>query len=231
MWSVRASTTNRLDYDTTEAEVSNIECQLSIHHNWVPPIMPSYDTMLHWVNATYGTLMDKDADQFANSLEWTLNQLTMVAGTGNKDILSRSDLGSASLVYGCVLNGTSISYGVWILLGLLCIILIPMSIATLFMVISGCVGSGKRRMDKAGLARDAPTGVGTWQLALLKQSMKNDEPDLYDTLTEKNLYQFSYGYNPVRDEYRLNRNDAFKVYGSSYFFTPSNLCLELHILI
>jgi hypothetical protein len=204
-WNIRASIANGLDTGIQTAEVSNIECDLTTYNNWLPPIMPSWDTINNWVNITYGTIMDEDPSQFGTSLEWIFNQMTMAAGTGNKDIWKVSQLAEGeSSFYGCVLKGTSINVGIWVLLILLLVILIPMGIATLIMAISD-----RRQGKKGGLVDDAPSGVDSWQLALLKQAVKDE------SLTEKHLGQYAYGWHAGKGNYEINHTDTFKVFNSS----------------
>ena len=203
-WNIRASVANGLDTGIQTAEISNLECDLTTY-NWLPPIMPSEDTINNWVNVTYGTIMDQDPSQFGTSLEWIFNQMTMASGTGNKDIWKVSQLPKGeSPFYGCVLRGTSVNVGIWVLLILLLAILIPMSIATLVLAISD-----RRKGKKGGLVDDAPSGVDSWQLALLKQAIKDE------SLTEKHLGQYAYGWNAGKGNYEINHTDTFKVFNSS----------------
>jgi hypothetical protein len=207
-WGIRASMVTNLQDAGSEAEIYNIECELITNNGWVPPIMASGDTIDNWVDTTYGYIMDQDPSQFLTALEWKFNQMSMAAGTGNRDVWQLSDLHGGSAFYGCVLGGTSIDVGVWILLLLLLAILIPMGIATVIMFISDSL-KRKNSAGKGGLVDNTPSGIDSWQLALLKQTIKDE------SLQGKDLWQYSYGYHAGKGEYEMNYTAAFKVFNSS----------------
>jgi hypothetical protein len=171
--------------------------------------MPSELTLDAWSAPAFGDLIDSYADHFPTSLEFTLNKMMMVAGTGNRDIWQASDLLGESSFYGCTLTGTNVNLYIWIIVTMLFVILVTMSFATLHMFFSDQRQLWKERpnleIENAEFAQLAPSRVHEWQLALLKQAT-NDK-----SITSKDFSHYSYGWHRESRKFHFRRNDAPKV--------------------
>jgi hypothetical protein len=211
-WAVRASLATQLPQEAgSQGNLSNFECTLSNKNpgNWTPPIMPSELTLDAWSTPAFGDLIDSYADHFPTSLEFTLNKMVMVAGTGNRDIWQASDLLGESSFYGCTLTGTNVNLYIWIIVTMLFVILVTMSFATLHMFFSDQRQLWKERpnleIENAEFAQLAPSRVHEWQLALLKQAT-NDK-----SITSKDFCHYSYGWHRESRKFHFRRSDAPKV--------------------
>jgi hypothetical protein len=145
----------------------------------------------------------------------------MVSGSFANDSWLASDLPAGSNPsYGCTFEGTAIEHDVWVIFGVMLLVLVPMVIFDLGVVLYDFIASGKEGLTtKARFIKDAPSGVETWQLALLRQATNDD------WVTTKNLRDFSYGWNSSKGDYELNRREAFKVF-NLYFLSPCKVSVK-----
>jgi hypothetical protein len=164
-WAVRASiATNLID---SIATVTNLQCQLILtQSSWTPPVMPSNQTLREWDEKTYGFIMNAESADLGYCVEWILNAMVMVAGSGNSDQRYQLPAG-VSRDFGCSVQGTQIRPQIWAILGAVILIFVPMLLAVIYLFVSQLF-KGKKS-HHPNLAKDAPNSVQDWQLALLRK--------------------------------------------------------------
>lgn len=222
----RATLITNLRSIPSTAVWTNLDCYLNrTKPDWLPPVMPADATLKEWTPVVYGALMNLNSTDYAFGLQTKLNAITMTAGTFGNDSWLDSDLPAGqNPFYGCTLEGTAIQQSIWILVGVMLLVLIPMVIFDLGIVLYDFITSGKEGLTtKARFIGDAPSGFEAWQLALLRQATNDD------SITTKQLKDFSYGWNSSKGDYELNRSEAFKVL-DPYFVPPPlpSVCADLH---
>jgi hypothetical protein len=88
--------------------------------NLVPPLMPSGFTLGSWSNMAYGIMLDADRSDFGGQLQWILNGMTMIAGSGNSAALTLPSGGTFS----CLMDKSKIGIEIFVLLASLVLVLV-----------------------------------------------------------------------------------------------------------
>jgi hypothetical protein len=210
-WSLRASMMGNAGIsNNAQHQSTNLECNLNItKQSWKPPIIPISQTFQDegWAGRIYGALMEADPSDYAYYLKLQLEAMTMISGSLNGDIWTASDLAKGQKsTYACTQPVTAIYPGIWVLVAALLLILIPMIIYDLGIIAYDFMRDGKAGLStNAWLIENAPSGVGSWQLTLLKYTMNTD------SLKSTDIKDYSYGWNPSKGEYEVNLSEAFQV--------------------
>ncbi len=163
--------------------------------------MPSYDTLAAWAGPTFGYLMNNNPGDYKAFLEWKLNGLTMISGTGNNDLRPPT---TTNEYYGCKLSGTAISPAIFGLIAVLLLIVVLLLVVPAGFAVVGLINRHMKRAPKRELD-DAPTDVLSWQLAAIKQATK--EP----LLEEKNAKDYFFGWDANKGVCVLAHSDSFQV--------------------
>ncbi|KAH8647490.1 hypothetical protein BGZ60DRAFT_423962 [Tricladium varicosporioides] len=202
-WSVRASLTTGLVAGGTTT-VTNLQCELVKNGNWMPPVMPSNDTLTEWVPATFGYLMNNKPDSFPADLELKLNAMSMISGSGNYDLYPLKKLPSSeSAFYGCLLKRTALDPAIWGVLGLVFAILLSVATGATMMMISHGIRT-KNSQDGQQLIHDTPSGVDDWQVALLKEYIHDED------ISMNQAKDYSFGWDSDKQTFIFAKNDHFK---------------------
>jgi hypothetical protein len=154
--------------DGAGGTVSEWTCTLQTF-GWTPTVFDSKAALTEWNNVTYGSLQDTIASEYGLGLELMLDAMFMAAAGGNIDTSKASlipaDVNSA---YGCVIPGTQILVGIWVILAVYLATLIPLLIA--FFISLFRSGLKYKKKDIIG---DPPTSVYRWQTALVRVMTNN----------------------------------------------------------
>jgi len=130
-WNLRALIATNLT--GLSVPVTNLECQLVAGEGWTPPVMPSNRSLTEWAAKTYGFLTSIEPDAYGFFMEWILDGMVMLTGSGNSDILDSSYLpAGASTSYGCSVQGTEIRPEIWAILGAVLLIFIILFVGDIF---------------------------------------------------------------------------------------------------
>jgi hypothetical protein len=212
-WDLRAIIATNLT--GSSVPVTNLECQLVVEAGWTPPIMPSYKSLTEWAPKTYGFLASIEPDSYEFFMEWILNGMVMLTGSGNNDQLDASYLPvGASTHYGCSVQGTQIKAEIWAILGAILLIFIPLFLGDIFFFVFRLFKNFQHTDTyHADLAEAAPSSVQEWQLALLKE-VTNDKK-----IEARQMRNYLYGWDINKKKYMLGRKDAFP----SITFSPAVL--------
>jgi hypothetical protein len=179
-WDVRATIANPLK-GTEPIATSNFQCSISTVENWTAPVMPSQSSLSEWVELLYGFIRDVDTDSYASQLESLLNGMTMIVGSGNS---AKEKLpADADAHYGCLVNGTSIGIGVFVLLAALLVIILLLLTADLYSFVI------YRRHHLHDRVQEVPTDNTSWQVAAVGFGTGNAK------LTTKTLKNYEYGWS------------------------------------
>jgi hypothetical protein len=82
--------------------------------------MPSGFTLGNWSNMAYGIMLDADRSDFGGQLQWILNGMTMIAGSGNSAALTLPSGGTFS----CLMDKSKIGIEIFVLLASLVLVLV-----------------------------------------------------------------------------------------------------------
>jgi hypothetical protein len=144
--------------------VSEWTCTLQTF-NWSPPVINNTAALNEWNKKAYGLLQDADISKYGLGLELMLNAIFMAAAGGNTDTTPASEIpANFDTTYGCVIPGTQIMAGIWVILGVYLLTLIPLLFA--FLITLFRCGRAYKRKDLAG---DPPTSVYSWQITLVRE--------------------------------------------------------------
>jgi hypothetical protein len=148
--------------------VSEWTCTLQTF-NWDPPTVNSMNALTEWNAKTYGLLQDIAISEYEAGLELILNAMFMAAAGGNVDTAKASEIpANVDITYGCVVPGTQIMVGIWVILGVYLLTLIPLlfvSFITLFPF--------RKAYKRNDLAGEPPTSVYSWQTVLVREMTGN----------------------------------------------------------
>jgi len=153
---------------STTGTVSEWTCTLQTF-NWIPPAVDSVTALTEWNAKAYGLLQDAAINEYGLGLELILNAIYMAAASGNVDTAKASEIpANVDITYGCVVPGTQIMVGIWVILGVYLLTLIPLlfvSFSTLFHF--------RKAYKRNDLAKDPPTSVYNWQTLLVREMTGN----------------------------------------------------------
>jgi hypothetical protein len=200
-WNLRALVATNLTGST--APVTNLECQLVAGAGWTPPIMPSNRSLTEWAPRTFGFLTGTDPDYYGFYMEWILNGMVMLTGSGNYDRWDSSVLpAGASDYYGCTGQLTQISPEIWAILGVGLLMLVALLVVDLFFALFHFFQ--QKHSHNGVLAESAPSSIQEWQLALLRE-VTNDK-----TIKATQMQHYSYGWDSAREKYVFDDDKVFQ---------------------
>lgn len=200
-WDLRALIATNLT--GSSVPVTNLECNLVAGPGWTPPIMPSNRSLDGWSHKTFGFIMNAQPEYYAFYMEWILNGMVMLTGSGNYDRFDTSVLPEgASTYYGCNLTLTQIKVEVWVILGIGSIILLVLLLVDLFFALFHFIQL--KRGNHKDIATVAPASLPEWQLALLRGVTGNDK------IKPKEMRHYSYGWDSSRQKYVFDTNEVFQ---------------------
>lgn len=183
MWDVRAiiATQHEVGQNTT---ASMFHCDMiNSQPSWVPPVMPSRYTLGNWTDMAYGILGDAERTDFGNQLQWILNGMTMIAGSGNN---AERPLPSGSY-FSCVMGISKIGIEIFVLLGSLLLVLVCLVAMDLYSLLRYW------RDPQHARVRDIPLDYISWQLATVRSADENTN------LSEKDLGRFAFQWMEDKD--------------------------------
>jgi len=187
----------------SSAPVTNLECNLVTGPGWTPPIMPSNRSLGEWSDKTYGFLMNRQPEYYAFYMEWILNGMVMLTGSGNYDWHDSSVLPEgASTYYGCSQTATQVKVEVWVILSIGSIILVVLLVVDLFFAVFHFIQL--KQGDHKDIATAAPASFAEWQLALLWEATGDDK------IKPKEMRHYSYGWDNSRQKYVFDTNKVFQ---------------------
>lgn len=149
--------------------VSEWSCTLQTF-NWSPPVINSTAALTEWNMKAFGALQDVvPASDYGFGLELMLNAIFMAAAGGNLDTTQASALpANTDITYGCVVPGSQILVGIWVILGVYLLTLIPLLFGSFLAFFR--FGITYKNKDLVG---DPPTSVYSWQTALVRVMTDN----------------------------------------------------------
>lgn len=157
-----------VDLSGEDGTVSEMTCTLSTY-NWEPPTIDSKSALMEWNLKAYGSLQDVSADVYGFGLELILNAIFMAAAGGNVDTTKVSALpADTDATYGCVVPGSLILVGIWVILGVYLVTLILLLFGSCLTLL--CFRRSYKHNDLVG---DPPTSVHSWQAILVRVMTNN----------------------------------------------------------
>ena len=165
--------------------------------------MPSNRSLTIWAPKTYGFLMNGEPEYYGFFMEWTLNAMVMLTGSGNGDRWDSTVLpAGASDYYGCSQQFTLVRPEIWAILGATLLILIIFLVLNLFFAL---VHLFQQKHDhREDLAEAIPASFAEWQLALLSEAT-NDK-----TIKAAQMRHYSYGWDSVKGKFLFDNNKVFQ---------------------
>jgi hypothetical protein len=201
-WSPRALIATNLS--GSSVPVTNLECQLVVaEKGWIPPAMPSNRSLTEWAPKTYGFLTNTESEYYGFFMEWTLNAMVMLTGSGNYDRWDSTILpAGASDYYGCSQQFTQVRPEIWAILGATLLMFIIFLVLDLFFAL---VHLFQQKHDhRADLAEAVPASFQEWQLALLSE-VTNDK-----TIKATQMRHYSYGWDSAKGKFVFDNNKVFQ---------------------
>ncbi|PVH77132.1 hypothetical protein DL98DRAFT_591529 [Cadophora sp. DSE1049] len=156
---------------TTPANITNLECILSIHNpKWKPAPWPidanrTDLTFSVWAPLMVGFVLEVDPYEYPFQLTKVLNAMSMLSGSGNIRTMDASSAASfgAGTTYGCLMPSTRIYLSVYIITMVLVALVLLMLVIDLYDVVRNKFDKRHREVEKM------PFEMLDWQVALVEK--------------------------------------------------------------
>jgi hypothetical protein len=153
-----------------------MHCTLNINNiNWIPPVIDSKVALAEWVSKAFGFIQHAPTEDYQRRTEQVLNAIIMAAAGENNDARSPEYVtqqwtaqqpgAPLDLTYGCVIPGTQVMAGIWVVLSMYLLIFLPLLLGFLvsfFLTL------------RSGL-KELPTNLADWQAAWVRALVRVEE--------------------------------------------------------
>ncbi|QKX55211.1 uncharacterized protein TRUGW13939_02303 [Talaromyces rugulosus] len=133
-------------------------------------------TLENWKYMVYGIMLDTDRSGFGGKLQWVLNGMTMIEGSGNSATLTQP----SGETFSCLVDMSKIGIKIFVLLASLVLVLVCLIAMDLYSLLRYWRDPTHARV------RDIPLDYISWQLATVRSTDGNAN------LSEKDLGRFGY---------------------------------------
>ncbi|KAK0123816.1 hypothetical protein ONS95_008812 [Cadophora gregata] len=155
----------------TPANITNLECTLSIHDpKWKPAPWPIDDNgndvvFSVWAPLMVGFILEVTPSEYPFQLTKVLNAMSMLSGSGNIRTLDKSDVISfgAGETYGCQIPNTRIDMSVYVITLVLVALFLLMLAIDLYDVVRNKFDKRHKDVEKM------PFEILDWQVALVEK--------------------------------------------------------------
>ena len=201
-WTVKASIAALIEQNSPIITMRNFYCNLTDlrdypapNATWMLGGIDANKTLSDWGQKLLASLKDAQPETVGTITSQTLNTIFMTAGTGN--VIRKANDSAAD--YGCLQALTVIQYPIWIVLGVILLIFVPMLLVDLVILLLTCFNPNRRHV----LA--IPNGLTSWQLAGLRSQFR--EPDI----KESDIHKYTFGWLEDSDMVGFKVKTAFDV--------------------
>lgn len=192
-WNLRATIATPLT-GNNPVNTSNYECDLvKLKSSWAMPWMEPQATLKGWGSLSYGIMRGADVDEYGTNLEYLLNAMMIITGSGNHR--GETLPSGTTATYGCTYAGTKIGPEMFLLLGTLFVVLLLLIVADIYALVA------YRLDEKHTRVQEIPLGYIDWQLAAVRLAVGSK-------ISAKDLAEYEYGWNDDKDALAFVRGAA-----------------------